>query len=185
MKNTLVVNLYGAPGSGKSTGAAYLFSRLKMNGVDCEYVPEFAKSAVWEERGNLFKDPEEQFFIFANQFHAMNVLYGKVDVIVTDSPLLLTLVYNRSVRLDGPYEKVVLNLNSKFSRHLDYMVLRDMAYDRNGRNETKEESDKIQEEIRKMLHRNDVTYFDVKGNKEGYTSLFSMVMTVIGRKVVS
>ena len=49
MKNTLVVNLYGAPGSGKSTGAAYLFSRLKMNGVDCEYVPEFAKSAVWEE----------------------------------------------------------------------------------------------------------------------------------------
>lgn len=184
MKNTLVVNLYGAPGSGKSTGAAYLFSRLKMNDVDCEYVPEFAKSAVWEER-NLFKDPEDQFFIFANQFHAMNMLYGKVDVIVTDSPLLLTLVYNRSVHLNGSYEKVVLNLNSKFSRHLDYMVLRDKAYNCNGRNETEEESDKIQEEVIKILYGNDMEYFIVRGNEEGYASLFSMVMTVIERKVVS
>lgn len=28
----LVVNLFGAPGSGKSTGAAYIFSQLKIAG---------------------------------------------------------------------------------------------------------------------------------------------------------
>ena len=47
MKDTLIVNLYGGPGCGKSTGAAYLFSKLKMAGVDAEYVPEFAKDKVW------------------------------------------------------------------------------------------------------------------------------------------
>ena len=35
-----VINLFGAPGSGKSTGAAYLFSKLKMAGV------------VYEQRSN-------------------------------------------------------------------------------------------------------------------------------------
>jgi adenylate kinase family enzyme len=45
----ILVNLYGAPGSGKSTGAAYIFSKLKMAGVDAELVTEFAKDKVWEE----------------------------------------------------------------------------------------------------------------------------------------
>ena len=46
MKDTLIMNLYGGPGSGKSTGAAYIFSMLKMVGVDAEYVTEFAKDKV-------------------------------------------------------------------------------------------------------------------------------------------
>lgn len=37
-KKTLVVNLFAGPGAGKSTGAAYIFSKLKMLGYDCEYV---------------------------------------------------------------------------------------------------------------------------------------------------
>jgi len=45
----LVVNLFGAPGAGKSTGAAYIFSQLKMAGINAELVTEFAKDKVWEE----------------------------------------------------------------------------------------------------------------------------------------
>ena len=44
----LVVNLFGAPGAGKSTGAAYIFSQLKMAGINAELVTEFAKDKVWE-----------------------------------------------------------------------------------------------------------------------------------------
>ena len=40
-KKTLIVNLFGAPGSGKSTGSAYIFSKLKMNNVDCELVIKY------------------------------------------------------------------------------------------------------------------------------------------------
>lgn len=38
-----VINLYGGPGTGKSTTAAMLFAKMKLAGFNCEYVPEFAK----------------------------------------------------------------------------------------------------------------------------------------------
>ena len=34
----IVVNLFGVPGAGKSTGAAYVFSKLKMQGINAELV---------------------------------------------------------------------------------------------------------------------------------------------------
>lgn len=46
MCNTIVVNLFGVPGAGKSTGAAYIFYRLKINGINAELVTEFAKDKV-------------------------------------------------------------------------------------------------------------------------------------------
>lgn len=46
--SALIVNLFGVPGAGKSTGAAYIFSRLKMLGINAELVTEFAKDKVWE-----------------------------------------------------------------------------------------------------------------------------------------
>lgn len=46
-KKTLVINLFGAPGSGKSSGAAYIFSQLKKLGIDCELVTEYAKDKCW------------------------------------------------------------------------------------------------------------------------------------------
>ena len=33
MNTPLIINLYGAPGAGKSTGGAYIYSNLKMRGV--------------------------------------------------------------------------------------------------------------------------------------------------------
>lgn len=44
----LIVNLFGAPGAGKSTLAAYVFAKLKMAGVNAELVTEFAKDKTWE-----------------------------------------------------------------------------------------------------------------------------------------
>ena len=55
MKDTLVVNLFAGPGAGKSTGAAYIFSMLKMAGIDTEYVNEYAKDKVWEDNKEVFK----------------------------------------------------------------------------------------------------------------------------------
>ena len=46
MKKTLVVNLLGAPGSGKSTIAASIFSKLKFQNLNVELVSEYAKELV-------------------------------------------------------------------------------------------------------------------------------------------
>ena len=61
----VVVNLFGAPGAGKSTGAAYVFSKLKMLGVNAELVTEYAKDKVWEESDAVFKN---QAYIFGKQY---------------------------------------------------------------------------------------------------------------------
>lgn len=91
MKNTLVVNLIAAPSSGKSTLMADIFAKLKWMNIDCELVTEFAKDLVWEERTETFKD---ELYIFAKQNHRLFRVNGKVDVIITDRPLILTILYN-------------------------------------------------------------------------------------------
>lgn len=42
----VVINLFGIPASGKSSGAAYIFSKLKMLGYNAELITEFAKDKV-------------------------------------------------------------------------------------------------------------------------------------------
>ena len=63
----LVVNLFGVPGAGKSTGAAYVFSKLKMKGINAELVTEFAKDIVpsqqkWTQK-SFKKRNESQYFV--------------------------------------------------------------------------------------------------------------------------
>ena len=64
MKRPIVVNLFGAPGSGKSTGAAFIFSQLKMKNVNCELITEYAKDKTWENNAAAL---ECQEYIFGKQ----------------------------------------------------------------------------------------------------------------------
>jgi ABC-type glutathione transport system ATPase component len=50
MSETIMVNIYGGPGCGKSTTAAGVFTLLKIHKIDCELVTEFAKDLTWENR---------------------------------------------------------------------------------------------------------------------------------------
>ena len=62
----IVVNLLGAPCAGKSTLAALVFSKLKMLGVSCEIVTEFAKDLVWD---NSLNSLNNQLYVFSEQFY--------------------------------------------------------------------------------------------------------------------
>lgn len=90
--DTVLVNLYGGPGTGKSTTAAHLFALLKQRGVSAELVQEYAKGVVWEEH---FAKLEDQLYILAKQNRHTARVMGKVSVVITDSPILLSLIYGR------------------------------------------------------------------------------------------
>ena len=170
---TTVVNFYGGPGSGKSTGAAYLFTKLKLNGINCEYVSEFAKDKCWEQNKNVFLIPENQFYIGANQFYKMSMLKDKVDVIVTDSPIFLNAFYNKSDILGKEYNEVMFRLSEMFY-NINFFIKRVKEYDHIGRNQTEKESDQISNEIKKsMLPK--MAFIEVNGNKEGYEIIYEIV----------
>lgn len=85
----LIVNIFGAPGAGKSTYAARLYSELKMAGVETELVREVAKQYVYD--GTLGHKPQMQ--ILDEAVEQIESLHSNVEVVVSDSPILLSVVY--------------------------------------------------------------------------------------------
>jgi len=149
---TLVVNLYGGPGTGKSTTAARVFAALKESGYTAELVTEFAKDLVWEGRSETLQD---QVYILGKQSHRINRLLGKVDVIVTDSPLLLTYVYARNIK---PIPALALCTLAKSiydeHRNLDFYLVRNEdyhPYDTRGRYQSLSGAREVDRQVRKYV----------------------------------
>lgn len=179
MKDTLVVNLFGAPGTGKSTGAAYIFSQLKMRGIDVEYVPEFAKDKVWEEDTEVFKN---QAYLFGKQSFRISRCDGKVDVIITDSPLPLSIIYNNDPRLTENFNKTVMDVFNSYN-NLNFLLYRVKEYNPNGRHQTAEEADKKFEEIQNMLDERDIEYYkNIPGIKYGYDEILKIILTHLNKE---
>lgn len=83
---TRIINLYGGPGAGKSTAAAQLFAEFKQRGQKVELVREYIKGWAWEGRPVGRYD---QYYILGKQVRAETMLFDKVDVVITDSPVML------------------------------------------------------------------------------------------------
>lgn len=86
-----VINLFGGPGSGKSTTAAGLFYQMKLAGHKVELVTEYAKDLVYA--GQLGTMLEQQEYIFAEQNWRLQRLLPHVDWAIVDSPILLSAIY--------------------------------------------------------------------------------------------
>jgi adenylate kinase family enzyme len=158
-KDTLVVCLYGGPGSGKSTTCAGLFAALKQDGVSCEQVLEYAKDLIWE--GNKVK-LEDQIYIFAKQNRRTNLVLGQVDAIITDSPLLLSIIYGAK-----HYPEFKSLVFSEYRRlwTLDVFVERaEGRYDPKGREQTEEQARQIDDEVLSMLGEAGIQPVRVSGN---------------------
>lgn len=91
MGNAIILNLFSGPGAGKSTMAADIFAKLKRAGVNSELASEYAKDKVWEKSLSIL---ENQIYVFGKQHHRLFRLKSQVDVIVTDSPILLSAIYD-------------------------------------------------------------------------------------------
>ena len=148
---TKVINLMGAPGTGKSTVAAELFAKMKWLGYDVELVSEYAKELVWEERNETFKN---ELYLFGKQHHRMFRLMGKVEYIITDRPLILSLFYGQKYgNITDGFNQIVLDEVKRFN-NINVFLERTKPYVTKGRNQTEEESDEFSVEMFELLSKN-------------------------------
>lgn len=155
MKQTLVINLIGGPGSGKSTCASGIFYQLKKLGINCELALEFAKDKVWEESIKILDD---QLYVFGKQYHKLFRLNGKVDVIITDSPLIISILYNKTP--SEYFDKLVVEQYHTFNNLL-FFINRAENYQTEGRLQTKEESEELDSIIKEILQDNNIPYDEI------------------------
>lgn len=182
MKNTLIVNLIGGQGVGKSTIMADLFAWLKWHNVDCEMCSEFAKELVWENRKDTFKD---ELYIFAKQNHRLFRCNGKVDVIVTDRPLIMSVVYNRvygnpkNIDWNNAYEDLVV---STFNQYNNFNILlnRTKPFNPNGRNETEEQAIEFDKQFKEYLDMVDIPYIKFDGIEISVLFIGELILKRLG-----
>ena len=168
----LLINLFGGPGTGKSTGAAYIFSQLKMAGVNAELVTEFAKDKVWEENKEVFKN---QAYIFGKQYFKISRCADKVDVIITDSPLLLSIIYNDNPVLGDSFNETVKSVFNSFNS-MNYILSREKEYNPVGRNQTEDEAKEVDIQVKELLDSEKIAYELVAGNELGYDYIVDRVL---------
>ena len=136
-RKPIVINLFGAPGAGKSTGAAIVFAALKQAGINAELITEFAKDKTWEHNATALGCQE---YVFGKQSYRLARCKADVDVIVTDSPLPLSILYTQDPALlaDDAFHKVVMNVFNSY-HNCNYYINRTKAYNPKGRNQTEEQ----------------------------------------------
>lgn len=163
---TKVINLFGGPGCGKSTLAAELYHHMKKAGESVELVREYVKDWAWAGRE---VNQYDQLLISGKQSQRESVLYGKVDYIITDAPLLLGPFYeihytDRDIML--PSVRKFLNVaNQDGISHYNFLLARLKQYNPDGRYETEEQALAIDQKLEAYLnHYAGSPVFQLKNN---------------------
>lgn len=177
-RQPIVINLFGAPGAGKSTGAAIVFAALKQAGINAELITEFAKDKTWEHNATALGCQE---YVFGKQSYRLARCKADVDVIVTDSPLPLSILYTQDPALlaEDAFHKVVMNVFNSY-HNCNYYINRTKVYNPKGRNQTEEQSDAIAILTKQMLDSNGIRYVETTGDAEGYQKIVDDVLDYIG-----
>jgi len=175
---TIVVNFLAGSGTGKTTVASDVFSRLKKAGIESELASEFAKDLVWERSFDLLKN---QIFIFGNQFLRIDRLINKVDVVITDSPLLLSIMFKQPW-LSNTFNDLVLEVHNQYN-NLNYFIERTIPYNPIGRVEkTINEAINKDNEIRQILVNNEIPYKSIINNEEDIQNVVNDIVNKLESK---
>jgi RecA/RadA recombinase len=176
---TTVINLYGGPGTGKSTVAAEIFVALKQKGVNAELVNEYVKQWAWENRTPVKYD---QFYFFGKQTRKEYSLFGKVAVAVSDSPAAICGVY---AQLYGTPHQAVL-FRSMVLTYLDMVrengqnyvhvfLERVKPYNAAGRFQTEDQAKDVDVVMKRYLEELGIPFHTIAADSEACKKIISLV----------
>ena len=132
---------------------------------------------VWEGRTQIFGC---QDYIFGKQLWKQLRVSDKVDVIITDCPLILSALYDPKNR-----EHFKANVFETFNEfdNMNFFLNRVKPFNPNGRNEkTVEEAIANDNKLKDMLNENNIEYTIVDGNEEGCNKIFEAVLKKLNER---
>lgn len=154
-----VINLSGGAGVGKTTLAAEIFVKMRKMGLSCDLVQEYVKAWSYENRPISTFD---QFYLVGKQIKKESILYGRVDYIITDSPLWLGAVYDNLMNGTNYIEQHVDSFTgfakTKGVEYYDFLLDRIFLYDPVGRYGDEENAKKVDSLMKSYLERKKYPY---------------------------
>lgn len=157
-----VINLYGAPGVGKSTVRAGLFWLMKSLHLNVEEISEHAKELV--HSGQTWQFQDAQLSILAAQHHRqLLVARAGYEYAVTDSPLALCLFYAPEGYLHS-LSALVEDTNSRYENH-NFLLTRfsddSAVYDPRGRTQSLQEAVQAERRLREFLTERNIAFHEM------------------------
>lgn len=161
MTKTMVINFFGGPGAGKSTAALITAGELKKHkDLTVEYVSEFAKDLIYEGKVELLNGTvKNQRYLYEKQKERIDRLLGKVDIIITDSPIILSHVYLKEKgKAADEFKKQMLADNSKYINFNVCIERASDAFEQEGRIHDENQSKALDNTIEDFLKSNKIFY---------------------------
>ena len=176
-----IVNLFGGPGIGKSSIANGLTYKLKKKHISCDNPYEFPKVLAWDENHNAIKD---QLYVLANQHRGIVKSFGKVDYIILDSPIILSLVY-KSIYKGSEYpatlygdsfDKMVLDIHNQYDTLNILLKRTEGDFNQKERYQTIDESKMLDDEIEKTLVKNNIPYVTIEVGEDTVNNILKLLL---------
>lgn len=178
---TKIINLFCGPGGGKSSIASGLLYELKKKHITCDAPYEFPKLLAWDENYSAIKD---QLYVIANQHRGIVKSWGKVDYIIMDSPILLSLTYRLFYdNLEYPsylygesFDKMILNIHSNYDNINIFLERNIGIHNEKERFHNLEKSIELDHVIKKTLNLNNITYNSIKVNEHSVDNILKLIL---------
>ena len=155
-ENKLLLNILSGPSGGKSTLAAELYMAFKKKHYAIEYVNEFAKELIYADHQSALPN---QVYVFAHQLYKIECAYKHNQIVVTDSPILLSAIYHPEYSEILP--ALVVEQYQKFN-NFNIFLARSIEREHCmvGRVHSLAESVNIDSQIRSWLDEMEIEYMD-------------------------
>lgn len=148
--------------------------------MSVEYTYEFPKEVAWE--GNV-SQLSDQFFITANQHRNISRLYGKVEYIIVDSPIVLGCFYEQRYGEGYPasfygktgLSKFLWNLFGQYENINILLTRNNETYDSNGRLQDLKEAQEIDADIKETLIINSIPFTEFMVGTNTAVDIFNYI----------
>lgn len=163
-----VVNLFAGPDGGKTTISAGVFYSLKIMDYNVEFVQEFAKELVFDNRTNVLES--DQLFILANQNRNLMIkaFESNLDYVIMESPILLSNIYFNELSIYNKelFEQFTLDIFNKYD-NINFYLQRNpnSKFNEVGRRHSEYESKMLDFDILRYLNQNEIQFYNLDVNE--------------------